>query len=188
MVRRVIPPAAPQQPGEGHLRAATGADESFIRDLSIEVFDQFGDYGAFLPGYLTHASVFTTIYEEDRPRGFIMVALVLSEQELPRQPEPPVEAQGEREWLDAEVLAIAVSPTHQSRGVGKRLMQHALDLAQAWHQSSALRSLQLNVADTNHHAIAFFRRSGFEVLDPHDGVYPRGQESIRMVCYLPHPA
>ena len=186
MVRRVIPPPPPPRPGEGRLRAATSADEGFIRELSIEVFDQFGDYGTFLPGYLKHPSVFTTIYEDEQPCGFVMVALVLSTQALPGQPEPPPEGMDgrEHEWLDGEILAIAVSPAHQSRGVGTRLMSHTLDLARAWHESSSLRSVQLNVADTNHHAIAFFRRSGFEVLDPSDGQYPKGQQSIRMVQYL----
>jgi ribosomal protein S18 acetylase RimI-like enzyme len=63
-------------------------------------------------------------------------------------------------------------------------MGQTLELARAWHQSSGLRSVQLNVADTNHHALTFFRRSGFDVLDPQDGVYPKGQQSIRMVKYL----
>jgi ribosomal protein S18 acetylase RimI-like enzyme len=179
MVRRVIP-TRPRP--EWRLRAAGTLDEPFIRELSVAVFSQFGDYGAFLPGYLRHPSVFTTISEDEAgaPTGFIMVALVLSEVELPEAALPPA---SDGQWLDAEILAIAVDPTHQTRGVGKRLMQHALDLARAWQQSSAVRSVQLNVADTNVSAIQFFQRSGFVVLNPEDGVYPMGQRSIRMVRY-----
>jgi ribosomal protein S18 acetylase RimI-like enzyme len=179
MVRRVIP--TPPQP-EWRLRAASELDEPFIRELSIEVFSQFGEYGTFLPGYLKHPSVFTTISEDAQgaPMGFIMVALVLSEVELPDSSVPPA---SEGQWLDAEILAIAVNPSHQACGVGRRLIQHALDLANAWQQSSTVRSVQLNVADTNTRALQFFGRSGFVVLDPEDGVYPMGQRSIRMVRY-----
>jgi len=80
-----------------------------------------------------------------------------------------------------ELIAIAVDPRHQAQGVGKRLLLHALEFARAWQQTTGVRSVQLNVADTNRRALEFFTRTGFVVLDPNDGTYPRGQRSIRMV-------
>jgi ribosomal protein S18 acetylase RimI-like enzyme len=186
MVRRLVPPRAePQGP---RVRAATLEDRAFVQALSVEVFNQFGDYGNFLPGYLSHPSVFTSIYDDGGAAlGFVMIALVLSDEPLasaaPRSL-PPAENDEEDRWLDAEILAIAVSPGHQARGIGRRLMEHALDFARAWHRSSGVRSVQLNVADTNTRAYEFFLRHGFRVLDADDGSYPRGQRSIRMLRTL----
>ena len=182
MVRRRIPPLPPDS-GAFRVREGTAADVAFVRDVSAEVFTQFGDYGAFLPSYLEHPSVFTVVGEEQgRPMGFLMLALVASTRAMPW--EPPKRGEPE-EVLDAEVLAIAVSPQHQSRQVGTRLMEYAVSCAVGWHRTVAVRSLQLNVAHTNHRAYSFFTRQGFVEVDPSDGFYPRGQRSIRMARRLP---
>lgn len=182
-MRRLVPSPGTTDFVGPRIRAATKNDEGFLRDLSAEVFCQFGDYGSFLPAYLTHPSVFTSICEEsESPLGFIMVAVVMSEQPLEgcESAEPITGTPGEK-WLDAEIVAIAVAPTHQARGIGRLLMQHAFSFVRTWRQTSPIRSVQLNVADTNRRAREFFSRMGFEVLDPNDGTYPRGQRSIRMV-------
>jgi ribosomal protein S18 acetylase RimI-like enzyme len=182
MVRRIVPTPAPR-PTAPRLRTATSDDADFVRSLSEVVFQQFGDYGGFLPGYLSHPSVFTSILEDEQDQlGFVMIALVLSEEPLPEPaPVSPLRRGGEERWLDAEILAIAVAPERQARGHGRALIQHAIDFAEAWALSSGVRSLQLNVAETNHRAFAFFERHGFRVLSEDDGAYPRGQRSIRMV-------
>lgn len=191
MVRRLVSPLSTRPPEGLRFRAATRGDLAFVRELSAEVFDQFGDYGSFLPGYLSHPSVFTTIAEERGTRvGFTMLALVVSEQALPVSVVPCAEtgAQGQQpRWLDAELIAIAVSPAHQQRGLGTGLMEHALGFAHAWQSTAGVRSIQLNVADTNQRAFDFFSGLGFQVLDPNDGTYPRGQRSIRMFRLLTRP-
>jgi ribosomal protein S18 acetylase RimI-like enzyme len=186
MVRRKIPSSTHLPGGSIQLRAGTREDHDFVRDLSAEVFCQFGDYASFLPSYLEHPSVFTTIVQEDGlPLGYIMVALVLSQKPL-REPNP-MDSPGNDSsdetaprWLDAEILAIAVSPTHQAHGLGHRLMEHVLTIAHAWQSAPGIRSVQLNVAHTNEKAMAFFTNWGFEILNPEDGIYPNGQRSIRM--------
>lgn len=185
MVRRLVSP--PRDAGSApRARAATLEDLDFVRELSDEVFREFGDYGGFLPGYLSHPSVFSTILESaddgrspGRRLGFVMIALVLSDQPLPAL--GPRRSWAEARWLDAEILAIAVVPGEQTRGYGKLLIQHAIDFAESWARSTGVRSLQLNVAETNRRAYAFFERHGFRVLSEDDGAYPRGQRSIRMV-------
>jgi ribosomal protein S18 acetylase RimI-like enzyme len=182
MVRRRIPPPPPDS-SAFRIREGSAADMAFVRDVSAEVFTQFGDYGAFLPSYLEHPSVFTVVAEDQgRPMGFLMLALVASTRVMPW--EAPTRGEPE-EVLDAEVLAIAVAPEHQSRKVGTRLMEYAVSCAMGWHRTVAVRSLQLNVAHTNHRAHDFFTRQGFVEVDPSDGFYPRGQRSIRMARRLP---
>jgi ribosomal protein S18 acetylase RimI-like enzyme len=184
MVRRVI--SLPPAPEGLRFRAATKGDLSFIRDLSVEVFNQFGDYGNFLPGYLSHPSVFTTVAEErGLAIGFTMLALVVSELPLPGPPTPPTHEEGGPRWLDAELIAIAVSPGQQARGIGRQLMEQALEFSRSWQATAGVRSVQLNVADTNTHAFDFFTRLGFEILDSNDGTYPKGQRSVRMFRPLP---
>jgi len=86
--------------------------------------------------------------------------------------------------LDAEVLAIAVAPDHQSSRVGTKLLQYAIRCAEGWKRTMGVRSVQLNVAHTNDRAICFFDKMGFAVVDPKDGTYPKGQRSIRMAREL----
>jgi ribosomal protein S18 acetylase RimI-like enzyme len=192
MVRRRIPPPL-ERVGQPRLREGTISDMAFIRSLSETVFDQFGDYGEFLPTYLEHDSVFTIIAEraDGASVGFLMLALVTSSRTMPWEEE---EHESEQEQslfeeelphaLDAEILAIAVQPEHQSRGCGRRLIEYAVTCARGWHSTLGVRSLQLNVAHTNQQAKGFFEHMGFREVDPFDGVYPRGQRSIRMAVQL----
>jgi ribosomal protein S18 acetylase RimI-like enzyme len=188
MVRKVVPPPEHSDPKALRMRMATRADASFIADLSAIVFSQFGDYSSFLPSYLEHPSVLTSLCErQDTPLGFLMLALVLGEEdpdEVDAEASDGPEGNPEQGSLDAEVLAIAVSPDFHNTGVGKRLMQHAIDISRVWHQSTGVRSLRLNVADTNLKAIGFFQHMGFKVINPEDGVYPKGQRSIRMARFF----
>ena len=185
MVRRRILRPRPRDRAF-QIREGTADDVPFVRMLSDEVFAQFGDYATFLPSYIEHTSVFTAIAEErGAPAGFLMLALVASTRVMPWEHEDDDLDHGEApEALDAEVLAIAVAPEHQSRHCGSRLMEYALTCADGWHQTVDVRSLQLNVADTNRQARRFFARFGFEEVEPHDGVYPMGQRSIRMARRL----
>ena len=187
------------------MRSGTADDNAFVRELSAEVFEQFGDYGSFLPMYLTHPSVFTVVAEKARrPVGFVMLALVSSQRAMPWQEPRDADDAGDagdagdlddlddldaaddldQEWLDAEVLAIAVDPGQQGLGVGTALLRHVLNSAEAWHHTTDVRSVQLNVAHTNARAMAFFDKMGFVTVDPNDGSYPRGQRSIRMALRL----
>jgi ribosomal protein S18 acetylase RimI-like enzyme len=173
MARRIVPSPDPNV----RLRAATSQDRDFVEELSAIVFSEFGDYGSCLPRYLEESAVFTSIYEEHGGSlGFIMLALVLNTQTIDEPAQPRSVS-----WFDSELLAIAVVPSHQNRGIGKHLLRYALDFGHSWHATAGVRSLQLNVAETNQRARALFERMGFVVLNPHDGTYPKGQRSLRMI-------
>jgi len=186
MVRRRVAPSAAARPEGFHIRIGTPEDSAFVRQLSTEVFTQFGDYSDLLPSYLEHRSVFTAIGEsEGLAVGFIMLALVTSKRPLPWELEQLANPRGE--WLDVEILAIAVRPEQQGRHIGQQLMQYAFRCAGEWQRISGVRTLQLNVASTNSRARRFFRKMGFRVVAPADGVYPRGQRSIRMARPVGEP-
>jgi ribosomal-protein-alanine N-acetyltransferase len=78
----------------------------------------------------------------------------------------------------ADLLAIGVAPAHQRRGVGRTLLDFAVDVAMSHPQE--VRELRLTVADDNAPALALFLRSGFVVLDPTHGAYDKGQRALRM--------
>lgn len=171
------------------LRPATLDDEPFVRDLSGEVFDIFGHYDEFLPRYLDHPDINTTVAEVGtHPVGFVMAALVMGKADPPdpgsekgatphgRLGSGPPDAQP----IDVEIVAIAVQPAWHGRGVGRLLMDHVLAFANAHARFRPLRSVQLNVAHTNERALAFFRHYGFYSVNEEDGYYPKGQRSIRM--------
>ena len=80
----------------------------------------------------------------------------------------------------ADLLAIAVVPDHQGHGVGRRLLEYAIDLASLAGQRVAVPEIRLTVADTNARAQQLFRRCGFEILDARHGAYDGGQVAIRM--------
>jgi ribosomal protein S18 acetylase RimI-like enzyme len=149
------------------IRRATQADADAIREISERVFAQFGDYGTYLPRYLDDSWVTTTLYlEASRALGFVMVGLV------------PSRRQGG--GVVADLLAIAVAPEHQDRGVGSELMRHALEVAGEHSRRFGITTIELSVADTNPAAQRFFERHGFTVVDPTEGRYPAGQTAIRM--------
>jgi ribosomal protein S18 acetylase RimI-like enzyme len=149
------------------LRPATPHDASAVGVIAAQVFGYLGDYGAFLPRYLEDQWVTTVIdAEPGGVRGFVMVGLAPSRQ-----------AGG---GAVADLLAIAVAPGHQGRGLGTRLMARALELAAELAGRYDVHTLELSVADTNPGAQRFFARHGFEVVDATEGLYPNGQVAIRM--------
>jgi len=73
------------------------------------------------------------------------------------------------------VLAIAVDPDAQSRGVGGALMAEATRRA----QSSAFVSMHLTVHPSNTSAVAFYRSLGWTPVDDADGSWS-GQMTLRL--------
>lgn len=168
------------------LRPAQPGDVDFVTRLSGQVFNVFGAYDEFLPRYLDHPDVTTTVAHLGRHRvGFTMLALVVSETPLPwRSPGVSPLVNAGQVWVDAEMVAIAVAPSWQDKGVGRQMLRTLVDFTRHRYADHKTRSLQLNVADDNQRAMGLFKSEGFRVVDEEDGRYPKGQRSIRMALEL----
>jgi ribosomal protein S18 acetylase RimI-like enzyme len=149
------------------IRRATAEDADWIREVAADVYASFGDYGTIIPSWLKHPGVLAFIEEERERRGFILVGFY----------EPKGAPKG---TYIADLLAIAVAPAHQRKGVGRMLLEYAVDLATLAGRRVAVPEIRLTVADTNASAQRLFTAAGFEMIDEHHGRYDGGQRAIRM--------
>lgn len=74
---------------------------------------------------------------------------------------------------DAELLLLAVAPPFRRRGIGRKLLQHFLDLA----QEAGAGRVHLEVREGNP-AVAMYRRAGFSIAGRRRNYYrgPTGGE------------
>jgi ribosomal protein S18 acetylase RimI-like enzyme len=152
------------------IRRAVSEDADWIKDLSALVYADFGDYGTIIPAWMRHPGVLTFVEvdaDTGARRGFILVGFY----------EPPDVPKG---TYVADLLAIAVEPAWQRKGIGKLLLEYAIDLSSMAGQRVPVPELRLTVAHTNVAAQKLFTRCQFEVLDAHHGSYDGGQRAIRM--------
>jgi ribosomal protein S18 acetylase RimI-like enzyme len=150
------------------IRRATPTDHTWITQLASHVYVELGDYEQIIPSWLLHPGVLAYL-DEDRGvdlRGFILLGFY----------EPP-DSGG---VCVADLLAIAVSPVHQRRGVGRALLHYAVELAELIGGKNGVEEIRLTVAETNHSGRRLFDSAGFEVLDADHGLYDGGQRAIRM--------
>jgi ribosomal protein S18 acetylase RimI-like enzyme len=145
------------------LRQAPENDADFVRSLSREVFARFGAYDRLLPRLLRAASVATFVAEiGGEPAGFAMV-------------DPRGGPDGE-----GELIAIAVEPGRQRRGVGRALLDRAEMFLRERTARNPRRGLWLTVAEDNAVARRLFEQCGYRIVDADHGRYDGGQRSIAM--------
>jgi ribosomal protein S18 acetylase RimI-like enzyme len=149
------------------IRPGSSADRPFVRELSTEAFAPFGDYRELLPRWTAEPGVVTYVAEDgDDSVGFVMVGFYYGDEQ--------------RTWCYADVLAIAVIPALREHGVGRQLLQRAIEAAEAARSSLDVREVRLTVADTNDLAQGLFRSEGFAATQEKHGRYDGGQLAVRM--------
>lgn len=154
-------------------------------DVGAEVYAPLGDYRAILPDWVRHPGVFGFVFQDERagagPLGYILVGFY-QPPDLPRnlRGDPGEISAAPREIHVADLLAIAVQPGSQGRGVGSRLLAYAIDLALVAGDRMFVPEIRLTVADSNEGARRLFERHGFEVIDAAHGEYDGGQIAVRM--------
>ena len=160
---------APEVAASGcRIRPARRSDEAFIVTLTTSTFLAYGSYDRFVADWLRDERVITHVAEhEGRRAGFAMTATY----EDPDRPDKTV----------ADLVAIAVEPEAQRRGVGQALLDAAVASL-----PDAIDEMWLVVADTNARAQRFFARNRFRP-GAGVGVYPAGQRALRMVKHLDRP-
>jgi ribosomal protein S18 acetylase RimI-like enzyme len=149
------------------IRPARPADFLFIQDLAARSFARLGDYQRVVPQWLETDGVSAFIAEErGEAVGFALVGFFRDDAA------PTV-------WT-ADLLAIAVAPAAQSRGIGRRLLDHAIAQARAARRRRAVREMRLSVAEDNERARSLFLTAGFVEVPGDHGRYDRGQRAIHM--------
>ncbi|MCP4871646.1 MAG: GNAT family N-acetyltransferase [Proteobacteria bacterium] len=143
-------------------------DRAALARLGHTVFARFGRYEGALAGWLRHTQVRTVVAQADgRAIGFAMVG-------------PVPDADG---GTDAYLLALGVDESARRQGIGRDLLNAAVEEARKGSRRWGTDQLRLDVADDNVAAIALFRAAGFE--DASSGeTYAGGQSALSMVLPL----
>ncbi len=153
------------------IRGANPGDFAAIQEMAAVVFADYGDYGRIIPDWLAHDGVLTSVgEEEERLVGFSMVGFYRID------PTTVLYA--------ADLLAIAVAPDAQGRGVGRQLLKHTIAKAEAARRRLPVRELRLSVAEPNLRALKLFRAAGFIELPGEHGRYDGGQRALHMARLL----
>jgi ribosomal protein S18 acetylase RimI-like enzyme len=143
------------------VRRGDRTDDRFIVGLGTTAFARFGEYRSIMEGFLDEPEVTSYVAWENGARiGFAL---------LDRPPSAPGLA---------DMVAIAVDPAHQRKGVGRALLARVIAECSS---PGRISILTLTVAGDNDGAIALFRSEGFAMLAGSAGRYAGGQESWRMV-------
>ena len=137
---------------ELRIREAVRGDEPFLREMAVQVLSEFGDYRQSLREWLREQTVVSRIVETaEGPIGFYMMEVF---------PGPRSHLPGRRGAMMAYLLAVAVRPEWQRRGVGKRLMDDVLAYVQG--SRPAVAEVRLSVAEGNMRARRLFAQYGFQ--------------------------
>jgi len=143
-------------------RPAHEGDLDFIIQLSAQVFSKYGNYEEIVFGWYEEPEVITEIItEKNTPLGFAMLAMEKEKVFRARR---------------AHLLAIAILPEYQRKGIGKALLASVEDLARQYGG----KEIVLMTAVDNETALAFFQNAGFGVIGAEDHYYPKGQQALAM--------
>jgi ribosomal-protein-alanine N-acetyltransferase len=141
---------------DANIRSGTPVDWDFVADLAGRVFSAYGEYDRILPTCLDDPQFHTLVCEQEgRPAGFCMLSI------------------GDGV---GEVVAVAVDPAWQGRGIGRQLMRAIVEDARVM----GIRLLLLKTATRNLSAQGLFRKIGFEEAGREAGYYAAGQTAIWM--------
>src|SRR5258706_14178072 len=159
------------------IRRADVRDFSWIVASGAEAYRDLGDYTRILPSWLEQPGVLAWIEQDNasRGRGFAMLGFY-------SEPPPGVTAPGVQQVV-ADLLALAVFPAFQKKGIGSQLLDHVIDVAERVAPASHITQLRLTVAEHNTGAQRLYARTGFHIVDG-AATYDRGQRALRMVRSL----
>lgn len=155
------------------IRRAEVSDHPWIIATGAEAYADLGDYTRILPSWLEQPGVLAWIDTDvqGRGRGFAMLGFYMED--------PSGKASLANQRVVADLLALAVLPAQQGRGIGTKLLAHVIEVAERVAPSSKIDALRLTVAETNTGAQRMYTRAGFRVVDG-SATYDRGQKALRM--------
>jgi ribosomal protein S18 acetylase RimI-like enzyme len=156
------------------IEPARPEDVAQVGKISEAAFEDYGEYGKIVAKFFTSQGVTTYVARVGTEVvGFIMLGF------LPWTGS----AEEGNPWI-SDLLAIAVVPEQRRRGIGDALMQRMLQLVEEMSEWRDVKEIQLTCAEENRAALDFFKKYGFEVIDPRHGSYSGGQPALRLAKRL----
>jgi len=157
------------------IRRAEVQDHPWIVASGAEAYADLGDYTRILPSWLEQPGVLAWIDHDvqGRGRGFAMLGFYTEE----------AMREAGKQQVVADLLALAVLPLYQRKGIGQKLLAHVIDVAERVAPSSHIGQLRLTVAENNVGAQRLYARAGFHIVEG-AATYDRGQRALRMVRAL----
>jgi ribosomal protein S18 acetylase RimI-like enzyme len=150
------------QKGRIGTRPARASDLKFVIRLSGRVFDIYGPYRSIISQWIESGmAIIIVAFEDKKPVGFAMIG--------------PFSNESHRQQR-AELLAIAVQPEKQHRGIGQRLIEEV----EAKAAELKLKKVILHTATDNLPARKLFLRNGYASWGIEKTFYPAGQDALVM--------
>lgn len=148
------------------IRECTGGDRPFISRLSRRVFSVYGPYEETITEWFDSGLAVTLVAEvKKKPAGFVMLGRLLSE---------------EIGMNHCELLAVAVEPERQKKGIARLLLEKIEKRAARLH----VKRLFLHTATQNIPAQQLFIKAGYHPYQTKSQFYPEGQDALAMVKEL----
>jgi GNAT superfamily N-acetyltransferase len=162
------------------IRRAEVQDHPWIVATGAEAYRDLGDYTRILPSWLEQPGVLAWIDNDvqGRGRGFAMLGFYTEEPIVSRPGTTPGTPAGA--YVVADLLALAVLPMYQRKGIGTKLLDHVIDVAERVAPASNITQLRLTVAEHNVGAQRLYARNQFHIVEG-AATYDRGQRALRMV-------
>lgn len=156
------------------IEAGRPEDASEVESLAAEMFEAYGDYGRIIPRFYSTQGVHSFVARDaGELLGFVLLGFL-----------PWTGGAADRDWWVGDLLAIAVTPDRQGRGIGRRLMGEVHRLVSEMAEWRDLKEIQLTCSADNEGGLAFFDRLAYRVVDRSHGVYSNGQVACRMARTL----
>jgi ribosomal protein S18 acetylase RimI-like enzyme len=162
----------PEEGGElaANIRRAIRDDQPWIVSLGALVYLELGDYRQILPSWLEQRGVLAWVEADGlQRRGFAMLGFY-----------PDEDGQSV-----ADLLALAVDPAFQRRGLGAALLDHVIGVAARVGPQHGIDELRLTVAHDNLVGQRMYAKHGFVKANVPPGRYAGGQRALRMIRPLP---
>lgn len=154
---------APARTASLTCREGGEADREYMLGLAERTFVDFGDYRSIIDQWLDAPRVTSLLLVEAGVRvGFAIVA----------------QHRGLGFWsrVSAELVAIALDPAAQGRGLGAVLLRAAEDEARRFDA----HEMCLHTATENHVARSFFATAGYGLREGRSSHYPNGQPALEL--------
>lgn len=154
------------------IRRGDLVDRPWIREIAAAVYRDLGDYGRIIPSWLDHPGILCYVDHDEQTgdrRGFALLGFY--------------ERGADGSYI-ADLLAIAVAPQYQGRGIGRSMLNYAIHMAKMAGRGATVSEMRLTVAADNDVGQHLYRTNGFRILDEDHGSYDGGQRAIRMALAL----